>query len=110
MSTQDSLHIPTYATVVPPPACEPNNLPPGFPIERLHRFSVDQYHRMVQAGVFDEDDRLELLDGVIVEMSPQGPEHARIIPGAKYALLDDPAYSDLETVRRFVGEVLKKRK
>src|SRR6266481_7810475 len=38
------------------------------------------------------------------------PEHARIIPGAKYALLDDPAYSDLETVRRFVGEVLKKRK
>lgn len=38
------------------------------------------------------------------------PEHARIVPGAKYALLDDPAYSDLESVRRFVGEVWKKRK
>jgi iron(III) transport system substrate-binding protein len=38
------------------------------------------------------------------------PEHARIVPGAKYALLDDPAYSDLETVRRFVGEVWKKRR
>ncbi len=38
------------------------------------------------------------------------PEHARILPGVKYALLDDPAYSDLETVRRFVGEVWKKRK
>ena len=38
------------------------------------------------------------------------PEHARIVPGAKYALLDDPAYSDLDTVRRFVAEVWKKRK
>ncbi|HEY2991146.1 MAG TPA: extracellular solute-binding protein [Candidatus Binatia bacterium] len=38
------------------------------------------------------------------------PEHARIVPGMKYALLDDPAYSDLETVRAFVAEVWKKRK
>lgn len=37
------------------------------------------------------------------------PERARIFPGGKYALLDDPAYSDLETVRRFVAEVWKKR-
>jgi len=38
------------------------------------------------------------------------PEHARIAPGANYALLDDADYSDLETVRRFVAEVWKKRK
>jgi len=37
------------------------------------------------------------------------PERARILPGVKYALLDDPAYADLETVRRFVAEVWKKR-
>jgi ABC-type Fe3+ transport system substrate-binding protein len=37
------------------------------------------------------------------------PEHARIVPGAKYILLDDSAFSDLETVRRFVTDVWKKR-
>ena len=37
------------------------------------------------------------------------PERARILPGVKYALLDDPAYADLETVRRFVAEIWKKR-
>jgi len=38
------------------------------------------------------------------------PKHARIIPGAKYVLLDDSAYSDLETVRAFVREVWKTRR
>jgi len=37
------------------------------------------------------------------------PERARILPGVKYALLDDPAYADLDAVRRFVAEVWKKR-
>ncbi len=37
------------------------------------------------------------------------PERARILPGGKYALLEDPAYADLETVRRFVAELWKKR-
>jgi iron(III) transport system substrate-binding protein len=38
------------------------------------------------------------------------PAYARIIPGAKYVLLDDPAYSDLDAVRRFVSEVWKAKK
>src|SRR5205814_6597232 len=41
-----------------------------------HRFTVDEYHRMAEAGVFHEDDRLELIDGLVVEMSPNGPRHA----------------------------------
>src|SRR5947199_8365107 len=40
------------------------------------RFTVDEYYRMGRAGVFQEDDRVELLDGQIVEMSPIGPGHA----------------------------------
>ncbi len=44
-----------------------------------HRFSVDAYHRMLESGILDEDDHVELLEGVIVEMSPQGAAHARII-------------------------------
>jgi Uma2 family endonuclease len=41
--------------------------------------SVDDYHRMIAAGVFDEDEHIELLEGVIVEMSPQRPRHAEVI-------------------------------
>jgi Uma2 family endonuclease len=41
----------------------------------LRRFTVDEYHAMGTAGVL-EDDRVELLDGLIVMMSPIGPPHA----------------------------------
>ena len=39
-------------------------------------FSVDEFHRMAEAGVFGEDDRLELLDGDIVRMTPIGSHYA----------------------------------
>ena len=48
-------------------------------LEPQRRLSVDEYHRMIAAGVLDEDERLELLEGVIVEMSPQKPRHAEVI-------------------------------
>ena len=50
-----------------------------LPPEWLHRISVVQYHRMIAAGVFDEDARVELLEGAIVEVSPHTVAHARII-------------------------------
>jgi Uma2 family endonuclease len=40
-----------------------------------HRFTVEQYHRLAEAGVLHEDDRVELLNGVIVNMMPIGPFH-----------------------------------
>ena len=39
-------------------------------------FTVDDYHRLGELGILEEDDRVELLDGQIVEMTPIGPEHA----------------------------------
>ena len=39
------------------------------------RFTIHDYHRMGEAGIFHEDDRVELLDGEIVEMSPIGTRH-----------------------------------
>jgi Uma2 family endonuclease len=48
-------------------------------LEHQHRLTVEDYHRMIEAAVFDEDERLELLEGVIVEMSPQAPRHALVI-------------------------------
>jgi Uma2 family endonuclease len=40
------------------------------------KFNVDDYHRMADAGIFHEDDRVELLDGEIYEMTPIGDGHA----------------------------------
>ncbi len=48
------------------------------PIVR-HRFTVEQYQQMGVAGIFDEDDRVELLEGEIVEMSPIGPLHSACV-------------------------------
>jgi Uma2 family endonuclease len=38
-------------------------------------FTVDEYHRMVEAGILASGERLELLSGQIVEMSPIGKRH-----------------------------------
>lgn len=45
---------------------------PPFPIAR---FSVDQYHRMIESGAFTEDDRLELIEGWVVRKMAKGPLH-----------------------------------
>lgn len=39
-------------------------------------YSVDAYFDLVRQGVLDEDDRVELLDGVIVAEPPMDPPHA----------------------------------
>lgn len=44
-----------------------------------YRFTVDEYHCMGEAGVFHEDDRVELINGQVVEMTPIGPRHARCV-------------------------------
>ena len=43
------------------------------------RFTVSEYHRMGQAGILGEDDRLELLEGEIVEMAPIGSRHQAVV-------------------------------
>jgi Uma2 family endonuclease len=42
-------------------------------------FTTTDYHRMIEAGVFTEDDRVELIDGKIIEMFAIGPRHAACV-------------------------------
>ena len=47
--------------------------------EKQRLFTVDEYHAMGEAGILTEDDRVELLDGQIIAMSPIGPPHIHTI-------------------------------
>lgn len=40
-----------------------------------HRFTVAQYHEMIAAGILTRNDRVQLLEGVIAEMTPIGVPH-----------------------------------
>ena len=46
---------------------------------RRYRFTVDEYERLAQADVLTQCDRVELLDGEIVEMTPIGDHHASVV-------------------------------
>jgi Uma2 family endonuclease len=41
----------------------------------IHRINVEQFHRMIEAGVFADRDRVELIDGEMRDMAPIGPPH-----------------------------------
>jgi Uma2 family endonuclease len=47
--------------------------------ERVLRLRRDLFMRMIEAGIFRQDDRVQLIDGVLVQMSPQDDPHARAI-------------------------------
>lgn len=44
-----------------------------------HRLSVDEYHRMAEAGVLAPDARVELIDGEVVDMATIGTRHASAV-------------------------------
>lgn len=44
-----------------------------------HRFSVAEYYAMAEAGIFGEDDRVELLEGEVVQMVPIGSKHNGVV-------------------------------
>lgn len=48
-----------------------------FP-EQIHRYSVDEYEQLVATGTFDGQ-RVELLDGLILDMSPRSPAHENVV-------------------------------
>lgn len=43
------------------------------------RFTTVEYLQIAATGIFGEDERYELLEGEIVEMSPLGPQHSAAV-------------------------------
>jgi Uma2 family endonuclease len=68
-------HVERFVPLLSPPRRTDSM---GMP-QTVHRFTVDEFLRMDEAGIFDPDVRLELLDGEIVEMSPVGVPHAACV-------------------------------
>ena len=49
-------------------------------VQLLRRaFTTEEYHRMGQAGILREDDRVELIEGEIIAMTPIGSKHAACV-------------------------------
>jgi Uma2 family endonuclease len=42
-------------------------------------FTTAEYHRLIEAGILTEDDRVELINGEIINMAPIGPRHAACV-------------------------------
>jgi Uma2 family endonuclease len=46
---------------------------------KRHLFSVKDYYRMAEAGILGKDDRVELIEGEIIDMPPIGQPHASVV-------------------------------
>jgi Uma2 family endonuclease len=46
---------------------------------RRRRFTLDEYHRMGETGILGADDRVELIEGEIIEMTAIGSHHAATV-------------------------------
>lgn len=65
------------------------------PDVKLWPLTVADVDRMVADGSLGEDDRVELLDGVLVEVSPQSPEHSAVLSALIMLLVPPAAAQDL---------------
>jgi Uma2 family endonuclease len=45
----------------------------------LHRYTLEEYHRMVESGGLDDDTRIELIDGWVLDMSPKTRAHEQAV-------------------------------
>jgi Uma2 family endonuclease len=53
----------------------------------LRRFTVEQFHEMGRTGILAPDERVELIDGELIEMAPIGARHLRAVNRLTRALI-----------------------
>jgi Uma2 family endonuclease len=67
----------------------------GTTPNRIRPITVAEFHRMLKLGILSERERVELLDGQLIAMPPEGPVHADVV-----------AMLNAELVQRFAGRAL----
>lgn len=68
-----------------------------IPTEPIWRLTVEQYHQMIATGILTADDRVELLDGLLMLQMPKKPSHrlvTKLLRTALEALTPDGWYTD----------------
>lgn len=60
----------------------------GIPPLPVRRFSVAEYHQMIQSALLSEDDPIELLEGWIVSKMPHKPPHDFVVDQGNELLSD----------------------
>jgi Uma2 family endonuclease len=53
-----------------------HDVAPSSATPQQHKFTVKEYYRLAEAGIFHEDSRVELIQGEIIDMPPIGSQHA----------------------------------
>jgi len=70
------------------PAERTSALGTGVAVPSRRLFTVDDYYAMARAGILREDDRVELIEGEIVVMSPSGSRHAGCVNRLVHLLVE----------------------
>lgn len=78
------------ATATAPPAPATDEAPYA-----IRPITVDEYHRMLEVGILYEKEPVELLDGQLIAMPPEGSAHGAVVTGLTAQL-----------VKRFDGRAL----
>jgi Uma2 family endonuclease len=60
---------------------------PQYPWVRRRKLDVHDYHRMGEAGILTREDRVELIDGELLEMSPIGVGHVGTVIALTHLLM-----------------------
>lgn len=69
----------------------------------LHRWSVEDYRRMAQSGLLDATDRVELIEGELIDMAPIGCRHAFLVDRLAELLGGGPRANDMVRVQNPVS-------
>lgn len=66
---------PRSPMLIQPPGATSAEQIDGLSLAQIWRFSVDQYHAMIDSSVLTEDDPIELLGGWLIQKMTQQPGH-----------------------------------
>jgi Uma2 family endonuclease len=96
------------------------HLLPALPPEPVMRLSVEQYHVMIDAGSFANDEQVELLEGWLIPKMPKKPEHpdavedlretlGDLLPSGWYIRCQDPITTEESEPEPDIGVIRGKR-